>query len=79
MMAKTKNTKKPVKKIYRLEPGICPMCGNEQLNYYDTEYNDNTVGYNYTCDNDKCNFEGIEWSIMEFDTHTDADGNPIKR
>lgn len=44
--------------------GICPNCGNIVLDYDETEWADESVGYHFIC---KCRFSGIEWYNLVYD------------
>ena len=58
------------------ESGTCPKCGKYDLDYGLTEYIDEGLGYIYVCRD--CGFEGIEWYVLQFDTHTNADNVDIR-
>ena len=47
------------------QPGVCPVCGNNELEYLGTELEGNSYGYRWDCD--KCETSGYEWYIMNFD------------
>lgn len=57
------------------EECVCPVCGNEGLEYGSTELEDNSYGYHWECPN--CKSKGIEWySINYSETVSDTpDGN----
>lgn len=53
------------KKItYSETPGCCYNCGSNNINYDSTEYYDNSIGYEYTCND--CNSSGVEVYDLTF-------------
>lgn len=36
--------------------GLCPKCGSENINWYDSELQNNFVIYNAQCDDCNCEF-----------------------
>ena len=52
------------KKDYSDSPGVCYNCGSDNLDYGDTEFFDNSIGYEYTCN--VCNSDGMEVYDLTF-------------
>jgi len=52
----------------KIVQGKCPVCGCTSLDYGDTEFADEQIGYKWTCQ--ACNSCGIEWYQMTFVAHT---------
>ena len=46
------------------EPGKCPVCGSERLEYGSHRYDDYGIGYPYTCSD--CNTSAIEWFDLKY-------------
>jgi len=65
---------KKIKKI-KAEPGVCPKCGADDLNYGDATIDDGQLGYKCWCSS--CGFDGTEWYELKFvcfhDNKTDKD------
>lgn len=59
------------------EPGKCPKCGSENLNYGSVEIESESLMYPYDCED--CKFEGQEWYNIEFSTHFDTHENEITK
>jgi len=49
------------------EPGKCPMCGTENLEYGSIDIEDNLMGYPWQCKT--CGAKGTEWYTTQFDSH----------
>lgn len=45
----------------------CPKCNGNNLNWGDTEDEDESRGYNFTCPD--CGCYGTEWHNMNYDQH----------
>ena len=59
------------------QPGQCPKCNSNNLEYEDTRFEDTCIGHKFQCLN--CNFEGIEWYDLTFTVFTDQlTGEEIK-
>jgi len=54
-----------VKKVKKQGQGICPDCGKEHLDYGETEWADESVGYSFICYD--CGCSGIEWYNLVYD------------
>lgn len=70
---------KTKKKYKTNNQGDCPLCGSE-LEYYDTDYDGDSVSYKWNCTNKKCDAVGKEYFTIKFDSHgqvQDKDGNDI--
>jgi hypothetical protein len=48
--------------------GYCPICGSDDLDYYNTEIEDCWVRYEFTCN--ACKNDAIEWYRMQYDATT---------
>ena len=55
------------KKFKKNAKGVCPMCGSYNLNWGDSDINDNYLGYEYECED--CGAQGQEWYRLVFDGH----------
>lgn len=51
------------------QPGHCPKCNSNNLEYEDTQLEDTCIGYKFQCLD--CEFEGIEWYDLAFTVFTD--------
>ena len=47
--------------------GVCPRCGDENLEYVKTDLNDQFAWAMYECED--CGFKGIEWYTVSFTEH----------
>jgi predicted nucleic-acid-binding Zn-ribbon protein len=54
-----------MERIKKSEIGICPKCGNQELNYSGSELCDNQMFYEVDCPT--CKWLGQEWHTMTFD------------
>lgn len=52
------------KKSKYSEPGRCPECGSDNLDWHDSETYDNSMGYRFTCGD--CEHEDEEIYNLEF-------------
>lgn len=71
--------------------GICPKCGSHNVDYTDSEWNDDIVEYKVNCLNCGCSFSEYErlvydgYGIMHTDGHTrtyieyDKNGDEVAR
>ena len=48
------------------QEGICPVCGNDDLDYYGYEV-DGTISLSVECDD--CHSQGYEWYSLNFIEH----------
>lgn len=46
------------------EPGICRVCGSNDIDYGEMNVDGESVGYDWTCQ--QCNSEGKEWYSLAF-------------
>lgn len=46
------------------DPGICRVCGSNNIDYGEADLDGDTVGYDWTCV--ECNSEGVEWYSLTF-------------
>lgn len=58
--------------------GVCPNCGEENLEYDSIQLEDDMCYYPYKCNN--CGVKGEEWYYMQFNGHNvfDENGNFIE-
>lgn len=47
--------------------GQCPICGENNLSWGDSDFQGEYIGYEWICDN--CGHRGTEWYRMIFDGH----------
>ena len=57
------------------EPGKCPKCGSENLDYSDSDILDNGIDYNFTCN--ECGFSGKECYDLKFVGFLDDCNNEV--
>jgi hypothetical protein len=67
-----------MRKKIKQESGVCPKCGSLNLDYGDTQHEDMTLGYEFVCNDCKC--EGIEWYDLKYsesivDAYQNTEGN----
>ena len=56
--------------------GVCPKCGSKDgLEYGDSEIQDGTISYDYTCQD--CGSNGKEWHNIVFTNHSTPDGEEL--
>jgi len=58
-----------------LQPGVCPICGSENVSYGDSEIQDSGLRYEFHCDN--CSLDAWEWYELEYTGIFDANGNEL--
>lgn len=46
------------------EPGICRVCGSNDIDYGDMDIDGDSVAYDWTCE--ECNSDGIEYYSLTF-------------
>jgi len=56
--------------------GRCPKCEGNDLDYGAPDFDDGQVAFPYKCNN--CGFEGKEWSVLTFSSHTHKSNDPIE-
>lgn len=52
------------------EAGQCPVCNSYALDYGDYDWEDNSIGYLFSCAD--CGAEGTEWYNLVFDEFSDV-------
>ena len=57
------------------QPGICPICGSDEMTYSDTHKEDDWYWYDWRCD--KCNSTGTEDYELSFTGHDVREDNSI--
>lgn len=57
------------------EPGKCPYCGSDDLDYHGPDVQDGMIFYDVDCCNEECENDFKEWYTLTFDT---LYGYPLK-
>ena len=57
------------------EPGFCPKCNHDDLEYGKAESHDECIVYPFVCK--KCKFKGAEWYNTSFREFTDENGDAL--
>jgi hypothetical protein len=63
-----KKLAKEKREVLYQNPGNCGHCNSSNVDWYESELNDDCVRYDYTCDD--CGFEGSEWHDVKFSEQT---------
>lgn len=67
-----------MKEVIKQEAGVCPKCGEAELDYWDEKGDyDDSILYYYTCG--RCGLEGQELHSVKFVEHLDSQGIIYKR
>jgi len=62
-----KFTNKQTGKTHIVEQGVCPNCGNNDLEYGGSDFEGDGVCYYWSCE--ECESTGREWYSLEFTGH----------
>jgi hypothetical protein len=62
-----KFTNKQTGKTHEVEEGICPNCGNNDLEYGSSDSEGDAICYAWNCN--ECDSEGLEWYSLTFTGH----------
>jgi len=53
-----------IEQIKKICQGECPICGSEDLEWFDSDNDGETITYNFQCN--ECHSEGWEWCTLEY-------------